>query len=79
MKKILRLLVEGRIGKVDIFLVEPLFCQLNCLAEVSNLSKSPGAQCLQGVQVFFSGLKNVRIIPHLGNLDVAELLSGNPV
>lgn len=55
MKNFFRLFIEGRVGKINVLLIESLFGQLNGFAEVINLSKSPGAQCLQGFRGFFSG------------------------
>lgn len=37
------LTVKGGVGKIDILLIQPLLSQGNGLAEVSDLSKSPGA------------------------------------
>ena len=45
-------LVEGRVGEVDVPGVHLLFAQAETLAEVSNLSKSLGTQCLQGFRGF---------------------------
>lgn len=52
--------VEGRVGEVNIPGVHLFLAQAQTFAEVINLSKSPGAQCLQGFRGFFSGRENVR-------------------
>lgn len=74
-----KLFIKGGVSEVHIFLVKLLLDQLDSLAEVINLSKSLGAQCLQGFRGFSVGRKNVRTTPRLRNLDVTEALSGNPV
>lgn len=56
--------VERRVCEVHIPSVHFLLAQPQALTEISDLSKSPGAQCLQGFWGFFSGLKNVRTSPY---------------
>lgn len=58
------LFVESRVGEIHVFLVHLLLGQFDSLTEISDLSKSPVAQCLQGFWGFFSGLKNVRTSPY---------------
>ena len=48
-------LVEGRVGEIHVFLVHLLLGQFDSLTEISDLSKSPGAQCLQGFCRFSVG------------------------
>ena len=53
------LTVEGWICEIDVVLfAQTILGQAQPLAEAINLSKSPGAQCLQGFWGFFSVRKN---------------------
>lgn len=45
--------VKRGIGEVDVFLAQTLLGQAQTFAEVSNLSKGLGTQCLQGFRGFF--------------------------
>ena len=71
--------VKSRVHIVDIFFIHFILGQPKALAEVINLSKSPGTQCLQGFQGFFGVRKNGVDKPRLRNLDVTEALSGNSI
>ncbi len=56
--------IEGRVSKIDVFLIHALLGELDSFAEVINLSKSPGAQCLQGFRGFFGVGKTALISPY---------------
>ena len=73
-------MVEGGVGEVDVVLLgHAVLGQAQAFAEISDLSKSPGAQCLQGFCGFFSGLKKVRTRSYLRNLNMVGTRSGNSV
>jgi len=75
----LYLFVESRVGKIDVFLLHPILGKGDRFAEVSNLSKSHRTLANAGFRGFFCVGKIGETSPHLKNLDVTEVLSGNSI
>ena len=55
--------IKCRIKGIEVLGIQMILGDAQRFAEVINLSKSLGTQCLQGFRGFFSGLKNVRTAP----------------
>ena len=70
---------KGRVGEIDVPGVHLLLAQAQALAEVSNLSKSHRTLANAGFRGFFCVGKIGETSPHLKNLDVTEVLSGNSI
>ena len=73
------LFIKRGIDKVDVLLTKAVLCQTQTLAEVSNLSKSHRTLANAGFRGFFCVGKIGETSPHLKNLDVTEVLSGNSI
>lgn len=71
--------VEFRVKGVEILAVQVVLGDAQRLAEVSNLSKSHRTLANAGFRGFFCVGKIGETSPHLKNLDVTEVLSGNSI
>ena len=71
--------VKTRVKRIEVFGVQAVLCNPQCIAEVSNLSKSHRTLANAGFRGFFCVGKIGETSPHLKNLDVTEVLSGNSI
>ncbi len=71
--------IKGRVEGIVIFRVKGIQNTAERFAEVSNLSKSHRTLANAGFRGFFCVGKIGETSPHLKNLDVTEVLSGNSI
>lgn len=71
--------IKGRICQIYVPSVHFFLAQSQTFAEVSNLSKSHRTLANAGFRGFFCVGKIGETSPHLKNLDVTEVLSGNSI
>ena len=76
---VIGLAVKRGVHIVDVLFTQAVLGQTQSFAEVSNLSKSHRTLANAGFRGFFCVGKIGEISPHLKNLDVTEVLSGNSI
>lgn len=76
---VIGLAVKRGVHIVDVLFTQAVLGQTQSFAEVSNLSKRHRTLANAGFRGFFCVGKIGETSPHLKNLDVTEVLSGNSI